>query len=104
LCHDLGVSLHRELATIRARQVNRTAGAANVVLIGGALGTLALLFGMDSWAGLAAVSFAAAVTAALYAGTSALSARAQVAVARHLDAFYRRHGLHRCRRRSGRRD
>ena len=86
VCHDLSVNLQRQLAEIHARQVNRASVAANIVLIGGVLATLALLFGMNSWVGLATVGFAAAVTAALYAATSALSARAQAAVALHLDA------------------
>lgn len=80
--------MERELARIYVRLAKRAAWAANAVGIAGSLGTLSLFAAVSpfGWVNLALLGFGGSVTAALYAAMSALSARAQAAMVRHLAA------------------
>jgi hypothetical protein len=85
LWDHLGVSGEREMAEIYARQAMRSARAAIVVALAGAIGTICLAaYVHDGWGSYAVVGIGISVTAAMYAGISALSTTAQAATARHL--------------------
>jgi hypothetical protein len=81
------MSADREIAKVYARQASRAGRAAVVVVISGAVGTVAFALALDPDAGAARIGILAlgtAITATGHAVISHLQAQAEAAAVRHL--------------------